>query len=123
MLIDRRIADQRRRHFAQKRGHGLVVGESVLFDNSNDSSVQGGIAAHAGRTPTPEDVLAVKDELSHRLQQLDDSELQQIAVWSMQGWTNDEIARQLGCATRTVERRLVMIRKIWMEAEGRTTSA
>jgi DNA-binding CsgD family transcriptional regulator len=31
----------------------------------------------------------------------------------MEGYTNDEIAAQLGCARRTVARRLELIRKTW----------
>jgi hypothetical protein len=32
----------------------------------------------------------------------------------MEGYTNDEIAAQLGCARRTIARRLDLIRKTWM---------
>jgi DNA-binding CsgD family transcriptional regulator len=32
----------------------------------------------------------------------------------MEGYTNDEIAERLGCARRTVARRLELIRKIWL---------
>jgi DNA-binding CsgD family transcriptional regulator len=34
----------------------------------------------------------------------------------MEGYTNDEIADRLGCARRTVARRLDLIKKVW-EAE------
>jgi DNA-directed RNA polymerase specialized sigma24 family protein len=47
---------------------------------------------------------------------LNDSELRQIAVWKMEGYTSDEIAQKLQCVTRTVERKLRLIRKLW-EAE------
>ena len=32
----------------------------------------------------------------------------------MEGYNNDEIADQLGCAARTVARRLELIRKTWL---------
>jgi len=32
----------------------------------------------------------------------------------MEGYSNDEIARKLNRATRTVERKLQLIRKIWI---------
>jgi DNA-binding CsgD family transcriptional regulator len=39
--------------------------------------------------------------------------LAQIAVWKMEGHTDKEVAQQLGCATRTVERKLERIREKW----------
>ena len=44
---------------------------------------------------------------------LEDDGLRQIAVWKMEGYENDEIARRLGCGVRTVERKLGVIRAIW----------
>jgi DNA-directed RNA polymerase specialized sigma24 family protein len=35
-----------------------------------------------------------------------------VAVWKMEGYTNEEIAGKLGCATRTVERKLFLIRRV-----------
>jgi DNA-directed RNA polymerase specialized sigma24 family protein len=31
----------------------------------------------------------------------------------LEGYSNDEIAARLGCVTRTVERKLDLIRKVW----------
>jgi DNA-directed RNA polymerase specialized sigma24 family protein len=44
--------------------------------------------------------------------QLDDSTLQSVARWKLEGYTDEEIAARLGCVTRTVERKLARIRKI-----------
>ena len=44
---------------------------------------------------------------------LGDSALQRIAVWKLEGHTNDEIAARLGCVTSTVERKLARIRSMW----------
>ena len=44
---------------------------------------------------------------------LADEELRQIALWKMEGHTNEEIASELGCALATVERRLRLIRRRW----------
>jgi DNA-binding CsgD family transcriptional regulator len=46
---------------------------------------------------------------------LEDDALRTIAVLKMDGHTVDEIAVQLQCARRTVERRLQMIRVRWAE--------
>jgi DNA-directed RNA polymerase specialized sigma24 family protein len=44
---------------------------------------------------------------------LPDDELRSIAVWKMEGLTNEEVDDRLGCAAPTVERRLRLIRKTW----------
>ena len=46
---------------------------------------------------------------------LGDDTLRKVAVWKMEGYTNEEIAGHLGCVPRTVERRLREIRQIWCE--------
>jgi DNA-directed RNA polymerase specialized sigma24 family protein len=52
------------------------------------------------------------------LGQLGDDELRAIAVWKMEGLTNQGIATRLGCALPTVERRLRLIRKTWSAEVG-----
>ena len=55
----------------------------------------------------------VADETARLLDRLGDDSLRQIALWRMEGYTSDEIAGRLGCARRTVARRLDLIREIW----------
>jgi RNA polymerase sigma factor (sigma-70 family) len=77
-----------------------------------------GLPADAGienvlsREPTPEFSAMVAENCARLLNQLD-PELRQIAQLRLDGYTNTEIAAQLGCALRTVERRLELIRRIW----------
>jgi DNA-directed RNA polymerase specialized sigma24 family protein len=47
------------------------------------------------------------------LASLDDDTLKSIAVWKTEGYTNEEIAAQLGVVLRTVERKVHAIRKRW----------
>ena len=39
--------------------------------------------------------------------------LRLVALRKMEGYTNEEVAAQVGCAPATVERRLRLIRKRW----------
>ena len=48
------------------------------------------------------------------LSQLPDDSYRQIALLRMAAYTNEEIAKQLDCSRRTVERKLVAIRKLWL---------
>jgi DNA-directed RNA polymerase specialized sigma24 family protein len=54
------------------------------------------------------------EECQRLLDVLEDDSLRQVALSRMEGYTNDEIAAQLGCARRTIARRLDLIRKTWM---------
>jgi DNA-directed RNA polymerase specialized sigma24 family protein len=51
---------------------------------------------------------------------LTEPDLRSVAQWKMEGYTNDEIADRLGCAIRSVERKLVAIRSIWNQSEPET---
>jgi RNA polymerase sigma factor (sigma-70 family) len=66
-----------------------------------------------GREPTPEFAAEVADELQSRLAGLQKADLVAIALRKLDGYTNEEIAAQLGCARSTVERRLRLIRMQW----------
>jgi DNA-binding CsgD family transcriptional regulator len=45
--------------------------------------------------------------------------LRHVADWKLQGYTNEEIAQRLGCVHRTVERRLNVVRSVWIEEVAR----
>ena len=51
------------------------------------------------------------EEYQRLLDRLPNAKSRSIAVWKMEGYTNEEIAAELGCATSTVERKLRAIRK------------
>ena len=92
-----------------KRGGGKVRGESALRDAAEGE----GIEAVVGHEPTPEFAAQVAEECQRLLGRLGDEQQRAIAVWKMEGHTNEDIAARLGCALATVERRLRLIRKTW----------
>ena len=65
------------------------------------------------REPTPEEVAEVADECRRLLDLLEEPELRQIALWKVEGYTNEEIATRLDCVPRTVERKVGRIRLLW----------
>lgn len=65
------------------------------------------------REPTPEFAAEVAEQYRRLLARLGDPELTQVAVLKMEGYTSQEIATQLDCTTRTVERKLRIIRGLW----------
>lgn len=97
----------------QKRGDGIVRGESAFLAPGAADQSAAGLGNVAGPEPTPELAAEVAEQCERLLERLGDAELRNIALWKMEGDTNDEVAAKLGCAPATVERRLALIRRIW----------
>jgi DNA-directed RNA polymerase specialized sigma24 family protein len=68
------------------------------------------------REPEPPFAAQVAEECQRLLERLGDAGLRDIALWKMEGYTNEEIATRLDCAPRTVERKLRLIRSMWENA-------
>jgi RNA polymerase sigma factor (sigma-70 family) len=66
--------------------------------------------------PTPAEAALLNEALERRFHMLNDPDLRQIALWKLEGHTNAEIATQLDCTVRTVERKLERIRAYWESA-------
>jgi DNA-directed RNA polymerase specialized sigma24 family protein len=114
VITARKALAQAHREGRQKRGGGRVVEEAVLFGHGGDDGSLAGLEQIAGAGPTPEFAAMMAEECGRLLDALEDESLKQVAISRMEGYTNDEIAAQLGCARRTVARRLDLIRKTWM---------
>jgi len=117
VITARKVWAQRQRQRRQKRGGDRVVVEADL--KAYWAGEEGtGLERIIGPEPTPEFTAMVAEEYRRLLDGLGDDSLRQVALWRMEGYTNDEIAVRLGCARRTVARRLDLIRKTWLDAEG-----
>jgi hypothetical protein len=55
----------------------------------------------------------LREQLEHHLDALPDPTLRQAAEWHLQGASNAEVARRLGRAVRTVERKVELLRLAW----------
>lgn len=106
--------DERR----QKRGGGDVVRESELPDAADSLAAETGLERAVGREPSPELAAQLAEECRRLLGRLGDAALQSLALWKMEGYTNDELAARLGWGLRTVERKLRLIRTLWKEEGG-----
>jgi DNA-directed RNA polymerase specialized sigma24 family protein len=119
VITARKAMAQANREGRQKRGGGRVVEEAVLFGHGlggADGSLAG-LERIAAQGPSPEFAAMMAEECGRLLDSLDDDSLRQVALSRMEGYNNDEIAEQLGCARRTVARRLDLIRKTWLATE------
>jgi RNA polymerase sigma factor (sigma-70 family) len=112
-ITARKAAHQVRRDMQQKRGSGNVRGDSVFVGN-DDAPRGAGMGNILGTEPTPEFAVMAAEECGRLLEALPDEETRQIALWKLEGFTNEEIAGKLKCAERTVERKLQKIRDLWL---------
>jgi DNA-directed RNA polymerase specialized sigma24 family protein len=118
VLTTRKSADHVMHLRRQKRGAGRVRGESVLDGAEPSGSWAGGLEAILDQDPGPATLVELEEGCRRLLDRLGDDTLRRIALWKMEGYTRDEIAEKLGCARRTVARKLELIRKMWLAAEG-----
>jgi DNA-directed RNA polymerase specialized sigma24 family protein len=111
-ITKQKAVDHVRREMAQKRGVGLVASESCLNDGADDSN---GFALDrlVGEQPTPEFVLMLEEEHQRLLGVLRDDQLRHIAVSRIEGFTVCEIADAMHMSTRSIERKLQLIRGAW----------
>jgi DNA-directed RNA polymerase specialized sigma24 family protein len=101
LITLRKSIDLRTHERRQKRGGGGPV-EADLSDLLS-------------REPGPDLAAAVAEECGRLMARLGDDELREIALLRMEGYTDDEIADRLGCARRTVQRRVRLIRQLWQQ--------
>lgn len=111
LTITTRKAHKAMRHeMTQKRGTGQVRGESIFLQIDDRHE---GFAEIAGAEPTPEFAYLISEQCQTHLDRLAEPTLQKIAIMKLQGYHNEEIAADLDCAVRSVERKLNRIRAIW----------
>jgi DNA-directed RNA polymerase specialized sigma24 family protein len=101
----RKSLQQARREGAAKRGGGAILGEDLLRNPAGQPTRLEDLAA---QLPAQDFDLACEELLAA----LDD-ELRQFALLRLLGYRNREIAQQLDCTERKVERKLNLVRLKW----------
>ena len=64
---------------------------------------------------TPDFIVEMKEEAEELLNTLGDEPIRQVAELKIAGYSNAEIAKEMDCGKRTVERRMMIIRQTWIE--------
>jgi DNA-directed RNA polymerase specialized sigma24 family protein len=120
LLTERKAIDRVRRETADKRGGGEVRGDSA-FCGPDDSALVLGPDQVAGPEPTPEFAAMFAEECEYLLARLGDPELVRVALFKLEGFTNDEIGAKLGRVGRSIQRKLETIRAIWEQISEQQT--
>lgn len=111
VITARKALDQIRYERSQRQGGGTVRGSSAIFPMDQlGAPLPGGLA---GEEPWPEFAAQVTEEWRRQMRSLGDDGLQKVALWKIEGYTNEEIAKMLGVSLRTVARKLDVIRTLW----------
>jgi DNA-directed RNA polymerase specialized sigma24 family protein len=118
VLTCRKAAHLVRHERRQRRGGGAIQGESAFLRAAAAGEGEASLEQTVGWEPSPAFAAQVAEEFQRLLDRLGDAELQQVALWKMEGYTTEEIAAKLSCVPRTVERKLRAIRTIWEHEEG-----
>jgi RNA polymerase sigma factor (sigma-70 family) len=114
VITARKAVDQLAHDHRQRRGGGTVQSGLRIWHGAagwDDAAVEQVV----GDEPTPDFAAQVAEECQRLLDRLGDDGLRRVAVWKMEGCTNDEIAERLDCSRRTVARKLETIRIFWSE--------
>jgi RNA polymerase sigma factor (sigma-70 family) len=112
----RKAMETMRSQSRQKRGGGRLLGESALQWSEEEKS---GLAELLGREPAPDQVVQFSEDCGRLLETLPEPSLQAVAVRRLEGLSSREIAEELNVSTRTIERKLKVIRAfLSQEAEG-----
>jgi RNA polymerase sigma factor (sigma-70 family) len=103
-ITARKAINETRRQHAQKRNPGL---EHASLD----------VHLVAGTEPPPDFAPRLVEAIQSLVTSLGDQSLQLIAQRKLEGYTNEEIAAELGVSSRTIVRKLARIRQEWSEAQ------
>jgi DNA-directed RNA polymerase specialized sigma24 family protein len=107
-ITERKAGMQVKHALRQKRGGGRHI-QSLQTEGDSSARHEQPIAPE----PSPDFAMQLAEEMSRLLDRLQDEALSRIALMKMEGFTNDEIAQTMGISTRTIIRKLQVIRTIW----------
>ncbi len=113
VVAARKVINNARDARRLKRGGGGVRAEAEL-ETGGEAMI---LANIVGREPSPDLAAELAESLGRRIDGLGDDVLRQVALARLNGYSYDEIAAQLGCTTRTVIRKIEVIRRHWSEEE------
>jgi DNA-directed RNA polymerase specialized sigma24 family protein len=110
-ITRQKAVSQVRREVRQKRGGGRVRSEADFWPAGGGPTLR--LDELIGNSPTPEFLATMDEEHRRLLSLLRNDQLRRVALLRLQGWTNEEIAVDLGISSRSVMRKLNLIRERW----------
>lgn len=98
--------------FITARKISKVIAREQTQIRGGSTEVAGGAALVdvLAREPSPDFATEIAETFREVIDSLGEEELRRVAVWKMEGYTNEEIAVRLGHSLKTVSNRLKLIR-------------
>lgn len=116
MLTERRVIDQLRRERAAKRSAAKIDSPEAAAGAPHGHVDEDNISQVSDGEPTPAFAAEAAEHLQVLLAALPNN-MRAIATHKLEGYTNSEIAKRLNTSLRSVERRLGLIRRIWIDKD------
>lgn len=109
VITSRKISARRRYEGRKRREAARSVTESVFCEER-------GLDGLPSSEPSPEFAAGFEETCAEMFSGLDSEKLRKVGLLKMEGYSDLEVAEQLSCSRRTVQRRLELIRRNWMSA-------
>jgi DNA-directed RNA polymerase specialized sigma24 family protein len=118
LIAERKISKRIRHETRDKRDVRRLIQKSVFLRLSPEQQgeLRGELNALPGYEPTPEFAAEVAETCENLLASLPDDSCRRIALLMLENHTAEQIVEKLGCARRTVHRKLLVIRRTWQDA-------
>jgi RNA polymerase sigma factor (sigma-70 family) len=100
IIIKRKVFAHIRNERAKRRGGGKTHNDPLIDRNADEG-------------PTPAVVALANVEVRRLFSLLRNDSLREVVRLRMEGYSNEEIGKKLGCTERTVERKLDLVRQTW----------
>lgn len=111
VITSRKVADRFAFHRRAKRD----LTREVVHQSASSSSETISTWFVSGE-PNPAVAAECEEQLSLLIERLQHEDLKRVAIWKMEGYTNEEIATLMSRSLATVERKLRTIREIWSQS-------
>lgn len=111
-ITKQKVVDHIRRETSLKRGSGRVHSETATAVQTQ-AGQKFSLDQLVSELPTPEFIAILNEQNFRLLGNLRDDQLRQIAIARLEGYSVGEIASQLAVSTRSIERKLHLIRAKW----------
>ncbi len=112
-MVRFKTEDHLRREHADKRGGGMVRGESVFYSGSDPSGL--GLAGFSDSELTADELVSFREHYQKMMKLLRDETLQEVVTLRVEENKVSEIANHFGKSERWVKRKLALARDIWQQ--------
>jgi DNA-directed RNA polymerase specialized sigma24 family protein len=114
VITSRKIANRFRYDHQQRRDSNQTLSESML--QPCDGVEIGWMQSLPSNEPTPAFAVEVADMSEYLMSQLPEQDLKRLVLLKLEGHTNEDAAELMKITRRTVQRKLELIRRIWLES-------